>query len=87
MARYSKFLILNIGTGCGVSVIDLVKTFERVNNISIKFIMGKRRKGDIAISYASPELARLKIKWKSKRDLDKMCIDGWRWYKKINHLV
>lgn len=80
-----KFLVFNVGTGKGVSVLELVKTFEKANNIRINYVFGPRREGDSAVSYANCDLAFQKLNWTSKRNLYEMCIDGWNWYQNINN--
>lgn len=69
--------VYNLGTGQGTSVLELIETFERVNDIQIpyKFIM--RRPGDIAYSYADVAKAKEQLNWSAKRDLEDMCRDAW----------
>ena len=71
----------NLGTGKGYSVLDIVKTFERVNNIEVKYEITDRRPGDIAECYADPTKAKEELGWEATRDLDQMCEDGWRYTK------
>jgi len=73
----NKLLILNIGTGNGYSVLDVLKTFETINKIIIPYKIVPRRPGDIAECYASNNLAKEKIGWVPKRNLDEMCKDAW----------
>lgn len=73
--------IFNLGTGKGYSVLDLVKTFEEVNDIKIPYKIMGRRSGDIAISYADVSKAEMELGWKVKRGLKEMCEDAWRWEK------
>ena len=75
-----NFLILNVGTGKGTSVKQLVNTFEKTNKISIDYDIGERRKGDSAISYANSEYSHSILKWRPNRNLETMCLDGWKWY-------
>ncbi len=74
---------LNIGTGLGTSVLELVKTFERVNNVEVPFVFEKRRMGDVPNVVADNTLSISKIKISTKRNLEDMCRDGWKW-KKLN---
>ena len=76
-----QFLNINLGTGSGVSVLELISTFEKVNSISIPFVFSKRRSGDQAITVADNNLAIDLLDWKPKRTLADMCLDGWRWQK------
>ena len=71
--------IVNLGTGQGYSVLDLVHTFEKVNHISIPYQITERRAGDVATSYAASEKAKTLLNWKTTRSLEEMCRDGWKW--------
>ena len=75
--------IYNLGTGVGYSVLDVVKTFERVNNISVPYVIKDRRPGDIAESYANPSKAKTELNWEAKFDLERMCKDSWNYVKNI----
>ncbi len=79
--KNSGFLSLNIGTGKGTSVLELIKTYEEVNSCKIPFIFVDRRPGDVAISFAKNNLATSTLGWKPKRDLSDICRDGWKWEK------
>lgn len=72
-------LTLNLGTGRGVSVLDLVHTFERVSGLRVPLNIAARRPGDIDAIWANPELAARSLGWKARRSLEQMCTDGWRW--------
>ncbi len=74
--------IYNIGTGNGYSVLDVVKTFEKVNGIKIPYSIKERRPGDIDECYASPKKALDELGWEAKRGLEEMCRDSWNWQKK-----
>lgn len=69
----------NLGTGKGASVMQLIKTFERVNNVKIPYVVEPRREGDISTMYADPKLAEEELGWKAKFSLEEMCADFWRW--------
>lgn len=69
----------NLGTGQGVSVMSLIKTFERVNNVSVPFVVMPRRQGDISTMFADPTLAETELGWKAVHSLEQMCEDFWRW--------
>lgn len=71
--------IYNLGTGVGYSVLDIVRTFERVNSIDIPYIIGPRRPGDLATCYSDPSKAAQELGWKAERNLEDMCRDTWRW--------
>ncbi|MBE6948675.1 MAG: UDP-glucose 4-epimerase GalE [Ruminococcaceae bacterium] len=71
--------VVNLGTGVGYSVLDIVKAFERVNNIEIPYVIADRRPGDIATCYADTKKAYELLGWKAEKDLDDMCRDSWRY--------
>jgi UDP-glucose 4-epimerase len=70
---------VNLGTGRGYSVVEMVKAFERVNGVRIPHRFVARRAGDIATCYADPTRARQLLGWEAKRGLDEMVRDAWRW--------
>ena len=69
----------NLGTGKGTTVLELVKVFERVNNLKINFQFSERRLGDKPVAYANCDLAKEFLNWRPKKDISDMCIDGWNW--------
>lgn len=77
--RKSGCAIYNLGTGQGYSVLQLVKTFEKVNNIKIPYSIKPRRAGDIATCYSDPAKAEKELGWKAERGLEDMCRDAWNW--------
>jgi UDP-glucose 4-epimerase len=74
-------IAINLGTGRGFSVRDLVTTFENANKVSIPYRITPRRAGDIATSYADASLAKSVLGWTAKRSLADMCEDAWRFQK------
>ena len=72
---------VNLGTGVGYSVLDIVKAFERVNGIKIPYSIKGRRAGDAAMIYADPSLAEKMLGWHAEKGLEDMCRDTWRWQK------
>ncbi len=72
-------LTVNLGTGRGSSVLELVQAFERASGRPVPYDIAPRRPGDIAACYADVSLAERLLGWKAERDLDAMCIDTWRW--------
>lgn len=74
--------IYNLGTGRGYSVLELVKTFEKVNNVNVEYKIGNRRPGDIAACYADPTKAAKELGWKAEKNIEDMCRDGWNFAKK-----
>ncbi len=72
---------INLGTGVGYSVLDMVKAFEEANGIKVPYKIGPRRPGDLATVYSNPEKAEKVLGWKAKRTLVDMCRDLWTWQK------
>jgi UDP-glucose 4-epimerase len=72
-------LTVNLGTGQGYSVLDVVKAFEKASGQTIPYKIRPRRNGDIAKCWADTELAQQLLNWKASRSLDQMCADAWRW--------
>lgn len=71
--------IYNLGTGHGYSVLDIVKTFEKVNNVKVPYVITQRRAGDIAACYADPSKAEKELGWKAEYTLDDMCLDSYQY--------
>lgn len=78
-AQHKGTEIFNLGTGTGYSVLDIVKTFSRVNNIDIPYEIKPRRAGDIAECYADASKAEKILGWTAEKGLDDMCRDSWNW--------
>ncbi|MDD6644891.1 MAG: UDP-glucose 4-epimerase GalE [Oscillospiraceae bacterium] len=74
--------IVNLGTGVGYSVLDIVKAFIKVNGVDIPYAIKPRRAGDIAECYADPTKALKVLGWKAEKNLEDMCRDSWNWQKK-----
>lgn len=73
------FVAVNLGTGNGTSVLELVEAFSRVTGRTIPRRISARRPGDIAQAWADPTLARTLLDWVATHSIDQMCADGWRW--------
>lgn len=73
------FTAINLGTGRGTSVLQLIAAFERVSGRQIPYEIMPRRAGDIASAWADPDLAYQLLGWKALRTIEQMCSDGWRW--------
>ena len=71
--------VINLGTGQGYSVLDMVKAFSKACGRDIPYEIKPRRAGDIAMCYADPAKALRVLGWKAQRGLDEMCEDTWRW--------
>ena len=76
-AEHTGSEIINLGTGVGYSVLDLVHTFDRVNNVHIPYVIAPRRAGDIAENYADPSKALALLGWKAEKNLEDMCRDTY----------
>jgi UDP-glucose 4-epimerase len=72
-------MTLNLGTGNGYSVLDVVRAFEKASGRPVPYKVAPRRPGDIAECFADPALAAETIGWRAEMDMDKMCADAWRW--------
>ncbi len=76
---HSGSLTVNLGTGQGYSVLDLVRAYETASSRSVPYQLVARRPGDVAACWADPALARELLGWEAKLDLARMCEDSWRW--------
>ena len=76
-----QIINLNIGTGIGTSVLELVKIFMRVTSCNLPYEFCARRIGDSPYVVANNKQASSTLNWSPKRDLDQMCKDGWNWQK------
>jgi UDP-glucose 4-epimerase len=72
-------ITVNLGTGRGYSVLDLVAAYAAASGREIPYQVVARRPGDVAACYADPTLAQAVLGWKAQHDLDRMCTDSWRW--------
>lgn len=72
-------ITVNLGTGHGVSVLEMVRAFEAASGRSIPFQVASRRPGDVASCYADPSRAQALLGWHARRGLAEMCQDAWRW--------
>ena len=74
---------VNLGTGTGYSVLELVEAFERVNGVKVPRRFAARRPGDVVTCYADPTLAQRAMGWKASRGIEEMCRDAWRWQRAL----
>jgi len=79
-----KKYILNIGLSKGFSVLELIQSFEKVNNLNIDYKIGKRRDGDVEKIYADCKLAEKELGWSPQKTIEEALIDAWNWEKKFN---
>lgn len=73
---------VNLGTGQGFSVLEVIQTFERVNQVPVPYQISSRRPGDIASCYADVEKAKRLFGWQTQKTLEDMCRDSWNWQSK-----
>ena len=76
---FTEMMTINLGTGRGYSVLEMVKAFERASGKRVPYLIAPRRAGDIATCYADPSYAKEVLDWEATRDIDDMCRDAWRW--------
>ena len=79
LEKHAECLCVNLGTGVGYSVLDMVRAFEQASGKKVPFKIAPRRPGDIASCYANPATALDTLGWRAGRDLQAMCTDAWRW--------
>ncbi|MBS1680863.1 MAG: UDP-glucose 4-epimerase GalE [Bacteroidetes bacterium] len=76
----------NLGTGEGVSVLELINKFEKATGVKVNFEIGSRRSGDVVKTYADPGKAKKMLGWQTKLSLEDSLTDAWRWQKRVSHL-
>ncbi|MEO9804816.1 MAG: UDP-glucose 4-epimerase GalE [Reichenbachiella sp.] len=83
-ANKEGYEFFNLGTGKGYSVLDVIKTFERVNKVKVNYKIVERRDGDIEKIYANTDLANNELGWKAELGLEDMLKSVWKWQKHMN---
>jgi UDP-glucose 4-epimerase len=78
-----NFSLFNLGTGNGVSVLEVIKSFERVSETKLKYEVGKRREGDVVAVYANNDKAKKELGWMPKYNLDDMMLSAWKWQQNL----
>jgi UDP-glucose 4-epimerase len=86
LASHAGVLTVNLGTGTGYSVLEMVNTFAKVSGQAVPYKVVARRPGDIAQCYADTHLAHDLIGWKAKRSITQMCADAWYWQSKTSEI-
>jgi len=76
---FTAVMTINLGTGLGYSVLDMVKAFEKASGKKVPYHIAPRRAGDIAKCYAEPAYAKKVLGWEAEKNIDDMCQDSWRW--------
>lgn len=79
----SSLDVFNLGTGNGVSVFEIIESFEKVNQIELNYTVGPKRDGDVEAVYADNSKAKDALGWKIQYNLDKMMETAWKWQKKL----
>ena len=79
LAEPPQLLSLNLGSGQGHSVLEVVRAFELASGRSVPYTVVERRDGDAASTVADPRLATERLSWRTRRSLEEMCRDGWAW--------
>jgi UDP-glucose 4-epimerase len=77
--NHTGVIPINLGTGRGTSVLEMIHAFERASGKKIPYVIGPRRPGDIAVSYADPARAQALLGWTAQRSVEEMCRDAWNW--------
>ena len=79
IGNISGFQPINLGTGSPYSVFEIIHTFEQVNKLKVRFKIEPRREGDLPQFWADKTLANKILSWTTKRSLEDMLVDSWRW--------
>ncbi len=81
-----SFEVYNLGTGNGISVFEVIETFESITGVKLNYEVGPRRDGDVPVSYANPAKAEKELGWKANHSLKQALSSAWDWEKKIRNL-
>lgn len=87
LAQNPGGLTVNLGTGHGYSVLDMVNAFSKVSGRDVPYQLVARRPGDIAQCYADPALAQSLLGWQASRGIEEMCADAWRWQQNASQIA
>lgn len=85
LERRGGLLTVNLGTGRGISVLEMVRAFEQASGRPVPYNVAARRPGDIASCWADPGLAHRLLGWQARYGVERMCADAWRWQQSINN--
>ena len=83
--QQKKFEVFNLGSGNGVSVLELIHSFESVSGTSLNYVLGTRREGDVIAIYADNKKAAVQLNWFAKRNLDQMMQSAWAWEQQLQN--
>ncbi len=78
-----NFEVFNIGTGNGISVLEIINAFEKFNDVKLNYVIGRRREGDAESIYADVSKAENILGWQAEKGIEAMVVDAWRWEKKL----
>jgi UDP-glucose 4-epimerase len=81
----NNFEVFNLGSGNGVTVLELINSFERVSNTKLNYTIGARREGDVVAIYADNQKAKNILSWETKRNLDNMMESAWKWEQQLQN--
>ncbi len=76
---FTEVMTINLGTGKGYSVLDMLKAFEKASGKTVPYKIAPRRAGDIAKCFANPSYAKEILGWEAKKSINQMCEDSWKW--------
>ena len=76
-----RYEVFNLGTGKGISVMEIIQSFERVSGMKFNYQVVARRPGDVVKIWADPSFANKELGWKARKDLDEMMLSAWNWQK------
>jgi UDP-glucose 4-epimerase len=79
LAKHDRSLVVNLGTGQGYSVLEVVRSFEKASGRKVPYEIVARRPGDIAQCFANPAAAERILGWRAQHGIERMCVDHWRW--------
>jgi UDP-glucose 4-epimerase len=85
LAEKPGLITVNLGTGCGYSVLEMISAFEKASGRKVPYEIVTRRPGDVAECYADPTLAHQLLGWRATRGVEEMCADQWRWQSQNPH--
>ena len=81
MVNLSGYNVFNLGTGNPTSVLELVTTFKKVNNLKIPYRFAARREGDLDVTFCDPDYSYSVLNWKTEKTIEDMCRDAWNFQK------
>jgi UDP-glucose 4-epimerase len=82
LVKHDASFVVNLGTGQGYSVLDVVRSFEKASGRPVPYEIVTRRPGDVASCYANPAAAAKLLGWQAQFGIERMCVDHWRWQEK-----